>query len=67
MVYGWSWKNWNDHYLIAFDNPRDAERWLQTPESDFREREIVSETKARELAGEYWQDWDGEHKLHLTS
>lgn len=66
MIYGWSWKNWNDHYLIAFNNLKTAETWLYTPENDFRSRELITEEKAAELAGDYFYNWDQNYKLYLT-
>ena len=67
MFYGWSWKSADDQYLVAFDNATDAEKWLHTEEYDFRERELIEEDRARELAGEDFEDWDRDHKLRLSN
>lgn len=40
-----------DHVVYVFDNKVEAERWLNTPEYDFREREIMTKTAAIQLAG----------------
>ena len=65
IIYGWSWKSWEDHYLIVFDTREAAENWLYTQENDFRERELISAEKAMELAGDLFNCWDREYKLHL--
>lgn len=44
--YGESTKNGNLVYLAKFDCKEDAEKWLNTEERDFREREIISKTEA---------------------
>ena len=40
---------WN-HVVYVFDNKEDAEKWLDTEEYDFREREIMTKTSAIKLA-----------------
>ena len=40
-----------EHYVVVFCNQEDAERWLNTEEYDFRERELMSKTAAIKLAG----------------
>ena len=64
-IYGWSWKSWEDHYLIAFDSVEEAKAWLHTEEYDFRERELISAEKAAELAGDLYSEWDESYKLQL--
>ena len=53
-IYGVSSKfdfgEWN-HVVYVFDNKEDAEKWLDTEEYDFREREIMTKTAAIKLAG----------------
>lgn len=53
-IYGVSSKynfgSWN-HVVYVFDNNEDAEKWLHTEEYDFRERELMSKTRAAKLAG----------------
>lgn len=66
MFYGWSWKSVEDQYLIAFDKETDAEEWLHTEEYDFRERELITEERAREIAGEDFEDWDRDYKLRIS-
>ena len=48
-IYGVSRKyefgKWNA-YAVEFDSMEDAEKWLNTEEYDFRERELVSKTAA---------------------
>lgn len=39
------------HRVYVFDSHDEAERWLNTEEFDFREREIMSKTAAIKLAG----------------
>ena len=41
---------WN-HVVYVFDSKEDAEKWLDTEEYDFREREIMTKTAAIKLAG----------------
>ena len=65
-IYGWSWKSWDDHYLIAFASEEEAEAWLHTEEDDFRERELISPEKAAELAGDLYAEWDESSKLQLN-
>lgn len=55
MIYGVSSKfefgKWN-HVVYKFSNMEQAEKWLNTEEYDFREREIMkNKTAAIELAG----------------
>lgn len=46
-----------DHAGFEFDNLGEAEKWLNTEESDFRERELMSKTAAEKLCGSgYFQD-----------
>ena len=40
-----------DHVVYCFDNNEAAEKWLNTEEYDFRERELMAKTKAISLAG----------------
>lgn len=40
-----------DHTVYVFDNKEDAEKWLETEENDFRERELMTKTEATKLAG----------------
>lgn len=53
-IYGVSSKynfgSWN-HVVYVFDNNEDAEKWLHTEEYDFRERELMTKTRATKLAG----------------
>lgn len=39
------------HIVYQFDSAETAEKWLHTETYDFREREIMSKTKAIKLAG----------------
>lgn len=41
---------WN-HVVYSFTNKATAERWLDTEEYDFRERELMTKTAAIKLAG----------------
>lgn len=54
QIYGVSSKfefgSWN-HVVYHFEDMEIAEKWLNTEEYDFREREIVSKTAAIKLAG----------------
>ena len=53
-IYGVSSKHefnqWN-HHVYVFDNKESAEKWLETEEYDFRERELMTKTAAIKLAG----------------
>lgn len=53
-IYGLSSKHnfgaW-EHVVHVFDDKEEAEKWLHTEEYDFRERELVSKSKAVRLAG----------------
>ena len=53
-IYGVSSKydfgKWN-HYGVEFDSLTDAEKWLETEEYDFRERELMSKTAAEKMCG----------------
>ena len=53
-IYGVSSKfefnQWN-HIIHIFENKEDADEWLHTEQSDFRERELMSRTEAIELVG----------------
>ena len=40
-----------DHQVYVFTEIEAAERWLATEEFGFRERELMSKTKAIKLAG----------------
>lgn len=42
--------SWN-HIVYVFDEKEDAEKWLNTEEYDFRERELMTKTAAIALAG----------------
>lgn len=42
--------SWN-HAVYHFNDMETAEKWLNTEEYDFREREIMSKTAAIKLAG----------------
>lgn len=54
MIYGVSSKfnfgKW-EHNVYVFENEETAQKWLNTEEYDFRERELMSESKAVKLAG----------------
>ena len=54
QIYGVSSKfefgTWN-HVVYYFDSMEVAEKWLNTEEYDFREREVMSKTSAIKLAG----------------
>ena len=41
---------WN-HKVYVFDDRDSAEKWLNTEERDFRERELMTKTAAIKLAG----------------
>lgn len=53
QIYGVSSKfefgTWN-HIVYHFHNMESAEKWLNTEEYDFREREVMSKTSAIKLA-----------------
>lgn len=53
-IYGVSRKfdfgQWN-HAIYVFDNANDSEKWLNTEEYDFRNRELMTKTEAIKLAG----------------
>lgn len=53
-IYGVSSKfefgEWS-HNVYVFEARETAEKWLNTEESDFRERELMSKTAAVKLAG----------------
>lgn len=53
-IYGVSSKfefgQWN-HRVLVFENKEYAEKWLNTEEYDFRERELMTKTEAIRLAG----------------
>ena len=53
-IYGVSSKygfnKWN-HKVYAFNNEATAQKWLNTEEYDFRERELMTKTAAIKLAG----------------
>ena len=40
-----------EHVVYCFDDKELAERWLETEEYDFRERELMTKTAAIKLAG----------------
>lgn len=40
-----------DHIVYVFENQEDADRWLETEEFDFRERELMTKEEAIELVG----------------
>lgn len=54
FIYGVSSKydfgKWN-HRVRKFTNLEEANEWLNTEERDFRERELMSKSRAIELAG----------------
>lgn len=45
--YEFGWK----HMVYVFSDKESAERWLDTEEYDFRERELMTKTAAIKLAG----------------
>lgn len=53
-IYGMSSKyefnSWN-HIVYVFDDEAKAKKWLHTEEYNFRERELMTKTKAIKLAG----------------
>ena len=53
-IYGVSSKygfnKWN-HKVYVFNNEATAQKWLNTEEYDFRERELMTKTAAIKLAG----------------
>lgn len=55
MLYGVSSKydfgGWNHVVYGPFANEEEANKWLNTEEYDFREREIMTKTAAIKLAG----------------
>lgn len=55
QIYGLSSKfefgRWS-HRVFKFDDVAMAEKWLDTEEYDFRERELVTKSKAIRLAGQ---------------
>lgn len=40
-----------EHNVYVFADPEKAEKWLNTEEYDFRERELMTKTAAIKLAG----------------
>lgn len=40
-----------EHVVYVFSNKTTAEKWLNTEEADFRERELMTKTAAIQLAG----------------
>ena len=40
-----------EHIVYVFDSKEAAEKWLNTEEYDFRERELMTKTAAEKLAG----------------
>lgn len=53
-IYGVSSKydfNAWDHRVYIFENKEAAEKWLNTEEYDFRDRELMTKTSAIKLAG----------------
>ena len=38
-----------EHHIIKFDDWEKANKWLETEEYDFREREFISKTEAKKL------------------
>lgn len=46
----WCYGTWN-HKAYVFSDRDSAEKWLNTEERDFRERELMSKTAAIKLAG----------------
>lgn len=55
ILYGVSSKyefgGWSHRVYGPFKDQEQADKWLHTEEYDFREREIMSKTKAIQLAG----------------
>lgn len=52
-IYGVSSKyefGW-EHMVYVFSDKASAEKWLETEEYDFRERELMTKTSAIKLAG----------------
>ena len=41
----------SSHTVYVFDDKETAEKWLNTEECDFRERELMTKTSAIQLAG----------------
>ena len=62
FIYGVSSKyefgRWH-HYGYKFYDLEKAREWLETPEYDFRERELMSKSKAERLCGIsiHTQEW----------
>lgn len=53
--YKWEFGRWH-HDLHKFTDWDEAQKWLNTEEHDFRERELISKTEAVALG---WKDWMG--------
>ena len=54
MMYGvssvFNFGKWN-HSVYTFDDEKTAQKWLNTEEYNFSERELMDESKAIKLAG----------------
>ena len=65
-IYGWSWKSWDDQYMIAFDTEEEAREWLHTEEYDFRERELLTRDEARNQMGpDVFDEWDETERIRF--
>ena len=52
MIFGVSYKNNYDFfstYIIKFENWESATKWLNTEEYDFKSRELISKTEAKNI------------------
>ena len=47
----YSFGEWSHRVYGPFETKEQAEKWLNTEERDFREREVMSKTAAIKLAG----------------
>lgn len=65
-IYGWSWKSWDDQYMIAFDTEGEAREWLHTEEHDFRERELLTRDEAiNQMGHEVFDEWDETERIRF--
>ena len=61
-IYGVSFKDGQVMYATSFENMEDAQKWLETEEYDFRERELLTPEEACEVLEvledtiEYYED-----------
>ncbi len=62
-MFGEDKKNLEVQYIVTFDNEAEANEWLSTEESDFRERELLTEDEVIEQYGDYYRQFidDGSH------